>query len=92
MAVPPFEPEISVYGRFRPGEGGGEQDGRRRCLRVGAFPEPGSGDGADGEGRHDEHQVAADRGVEPDLALVEAEVVLGELEALLSPISGAPLP
>ena len=53
---------------------------RRRCLGIGAVPELGGGDGADGEGGHDEHEVAADRGVEPGLALVEPEVVLPELE------------
>ena len=39
-------------------------------------PEPGGGDGADGEGGHDQDEVAADRGVEAGLALVQAEVVL----------------
>jgi hypothetical protein len=39
---------------------------------------------ADSEGGHDEHEVAADRGVEPGLALVQAEVVLPELEIFFS--------
>ena len=54
---------------------------RWRCLGPGAIPELGGGDGADGEGGHDEHEVAADRGVEPCLALVQAEVVLPRLES-----------
>jgi hypothetical protein len=40
----------------------------------------GCGDGADGQGGHDEHEVAADRGVEPGLALVRAGVILSEVE------------
>jgi hypothetical protein len=65
--------------------------GGRRCLGVGAVPELGGGDCADGEGGHDEHEVAADRGVEPGLALVQAEVVLSEFESffnrpLLTPV------
>jgi len=55
--------------------------GGRRCLGAGAVPELGGGDGADSEGGHDEYEVAADRGVEPRLALVQAEVVLPELES-----------
>ena len=58
-------------------------DGRRR-LGAGAVPEPGGGNSADGEGGHDEHEVAEDRGVEPGLALVQAEVVLSELESFFS--------
>ena len=51
-----------------------------RCLGVGAVLQQRGGDGADGEGGHDEHGVAGDRGVEPGLALVKAEAVLAELE------------
>jgi hypothetical protein len=40
--------------------------GRRRCLAIGGVPELCSRDGADGEGGHDEHEMAADRGVEPE--------------------------
>jgi hypothetical protein len=58
--------------------------GGRRCLGTGAFPELGGGDGADRESGHDQHGVPQDRGVEPGLALVEAEAALSELEALLS--------
>jgi hypothetical protein len=57
--------------------------GGRRCLAIGGVPELCSRDGADGEGGHDEHEMAADRGVEPGLALVQAEVVLPELESFL---------
>jgi hypothetical protein len=55
--------------------------GGRWRLGAGAVAELGGGDGADGEGGHDEHEVAADGGVEPCLALVQAEVVLSELES-----------
>jgi len=44
-------------------------------LDVGAAPEQGGGDGADGQGGHDQHGVPGDRGVEPDLGLIEAEGV-----------------
>ena len=58
--------------------------GRRGSLGVGAVLELGGGDGADGEGGHDEDDVAEDRGVEAGLALVQAEAALAELEGLLS--------
>lgn len=48
---------------------------------VGAVAE--LGDGADGEGGHDQYGVSADRGVEAGLALVESELVLAELEIFL---------
>jgi hypothetical protein len=59
-----------------------------RCARwwrlgIGAVGEVGSGDRADREGGHDQHRMPLDRGVEPRLALVQAEVVLAELEILL---------
>jgi hypothetical protein len=38
------------------------------------------GDGADGEGGHDQDGVPGDRGVETDLGLVEPEAVFAELE------------
>ena len=47
------------------------------------FLQLGGGDGADREGGHDEHEVAQDRGVEPGLALVQAEAALPELESFL---------
>ena len=59
--------------------------GGRRRLGAGAVPELGGGDGADGEGGHDEHEVAADRGVEPRLALVQPETVLAEFESFFNP-------
>ena len=65
--------------------------GGRRCLGAGAVPELGGGDGADSEGGHDEHEVAADRGVEPCLALVQAEVVLSEFESFFNPPPMMPL-
>ena len=55
----------------------------RRCLGVGPVPELRGGHGADGQGRHDQHEVAEDRGIEPGLALVQAEAVLPELEIFL---------
>ena len=51
---------------------------------VDAPPELGGGDGTGRERGHDEDEVAADRGVEAGLALVEAEVVLPELESFLN--------
>ena len=69
--------QAGVGGRFVVGPGG------RRGLAVGAFAQPGGGDGADGEGGHDQDQVPQDRGVEPGLALVEPEAALAELEAFL---------
>jgi hypothetical protein len=43
---------------------------------AGAVFEQGGSDGADREGGHDQHGVPADRGVEPDLRLVQPEAVL----------------
>ena len=57
------------------------RDGRRG-LGIGAVAQQGGGDGADRQGGHDQHDVAGDRGVEPGLALVQAEAVLAELEIL----------
>jgi len=50
------------------------------CLAAGAGAEQGGGDRADREGGHDQHDVAQDGGVEPGLALVQAEAVLPEFE------------
>lgn len=68
-----------------PGSGGGGWLGLAGGgrLGVGAVPELGGGYGADREGGHDEDDVPEDRGVEASLALVEAEVVLAELESFL---------
>jgi hypothetical protein len=57
--------------------------GWRRGPGVGAAAEQGGGDGADGQGSHDQHGVPGDRGIEADLGLVQPEAVLAELEALL---------
>src|SRR5216683_1914054 len=54
-----------------------------RRLGIGAVLEQGGGDGADRQGGHDQDGVPGDRGVEPDLGLVQPEVVLAELEVLL---------
>ena len=58
--------------------------GRAAAPRCRCGPELGGGDGADREGGHDQHGVPQDRGVGPGLALVQAEGVLAELEALLN--------
>jgi hypothetical protein len=42
-------------------------------LGIGAVGQQRGGDGADGQGGHDQHGVAGDGGVEPGLALIEAE-------------------
>ena len=57
---------------------------RGGCLGTGAAAEQGGGDGADREGGHDQHDVAQDRGVEPRLALVQAEAVFPEFEIFFS--------
>jgi probable F420-dependent oxidoreductase len=56
----------------------------RRGHAVCAVFELGGSDGADRQGGHDQYEVAQDRGVQPCLALVEAEAVLPELEILLA--------
>ena len=53
-------------------------------LGIGAVAEQRGGDGADCERCHDEHRVPGDRGIQPDLRLVQAEAVLPELEGLLA--------
>ncbi len=57
---------------------------RRRGLGIGAVLQMGGGDGADRQGRHDQHDVTLDRGIEAGLALVQAEAVLPEPEILLN--------
>jgi hypothetical protein len=57
--------------------------GRRWCLGAGAAAEQRGGDGADGQGCHDQHRVPGNRGVEADLGLVQPEAVLAELKVLL---------
>jgi hypothetical protein len=46
------------------------------CLGIGAVAEQRGGDRADGQGGHDQHGVPGDRGVEPDLGLIEPEAAL----------------
>jgi hypothetical protein len=53
-------------------------------LGIGAAPEQGGGDGADGQGGHDQHGVPGDRGVKPDLGLIQPEGVLAGPESLFS--------
>jgi hypothetical protein len=53
---------------------------RSGCLGVGAGAEQGGGDSADGHGGHDQHGVPGDRGIQPDLGLVEPEAVRTEFE------------
>src|SRR5258708_1109195 len=63
---------------------GGGRAGMRRQGRLcgGLVFQQGGGDGADGQGGHDQDGVPQDRVVEADLGLVEAEAVLAELEIL----------
>jgi hypothetical protein len=79
-------PDLRDGQRDHPGFGGGRLIGPdwRRGLGIGAVAEQRSGHGADRQGGHDQHDVAGDRGVEPGLALVEAEAVLAELEIFFS--------
>src|ERR1035437_2987843 len=44
---------------------------RSGCLGVGAVAEQGGGDGADREGGHHQDGVPGDRGIQPDLGLVQ---------------------
>jgi hypothetical protein len=50
------------------------------CCRL---AHGGGGDGANGHGCHGEDEVAFEGRVEPDLAVVESEVVLADLEIFL---------
>ena len=54
------------------------------CLGAGAAAEQGGGDGADGQGGHDQHGVPGDRVIQADLGLVESEAVLPETEIFLA--------
>ena len=49
-------------------------------LAAGAAAEQGGGDGADGQGGHDQDGVPGDCGIQADLGLVGPEPVLAELE------------
>jgi hypothetical protein len=69
---------------IRPGSGGGCSSavvGEDRDWRTG-FRVCG-GDRADGERGHGEHDMPQMGGVEPNLGMVESEVVFGELKPLL---------
>ena len=75
---------------FDLGDGQGDESGVGGWLFIRAVRQDrlgclGSlfGDGADGEGGHGEHDVAIQSGVVADLAVIEPEVVLAELEVLL---------
>jgi hypothetical protein len=48
-------------------------------LGAGAAAQQRGGNGADGQGGHDQDGVPGDRGVEADLGLVEPEAALAEL-------------
>ena len=76
-------PDLPDAERDEAGVGGrrGIRAGGRRRLAVGAVPEPGGSDGADCESGHDQHDMAQDCGVEPGLALVQAEAPFSQLEA-----------
>jgi len=79
-------PDFRDGQRDHPGLGGGRliRAGWWWCLAVGAVFEQGGGGGADDQGGHDQHEVAGDGGVEADLGLIQAEVVLAELEFFLN--------
>jgi hypothetical protein len=82
-------PDLADGERDEAGVGGRgvARTGRRGGLGVSAFPEQRGGDGADREGCHDQHDVPGDRGVEPGLALVQAEAALaGDLSPACPPI------
>ena len=67
-------------------------DGRWR-LAAGTVFEQGGGDDADRERGHDQHGVPGDRVIQADLRLIQAEVVLAELEALFDwPSEPGPCP
>jgi hypothetical protein len=72
--------------RDHPGVGGRGlvREYRGGCLGAGAAAQQGGGDGADGQGGHDQDGVPGDRGVQADLGLVEPEAVLPELEIFFS--------
>ena len=57
--------------------------GRWWCEGVGDRAQRGGGDRAGSQGDHRENEVAQQGGVEPDLAVVQAEVVLADLEVFL---------
>jgi len=79
-------PDLADSERDQPGVSGRRVvwPGRRWRLCAGPVSEAGGCDRADRQGGHDQHDMAEDRGVEPGLALVQAEAALGELEALLN--------
>ena len=65
-------PDLRNGQRDHPGIGGRRlirPDGRRH-LGIGAVFEQRGGDGADRQGGHHQHDMACDRDIEPDLALV----------------------
>ena len=72
--------------RDHPGAGWWQLAGpdRWRGLGVSAFPQLRGGGGADSQGRHDQHGVPGDGGVEADLGLIQPEAVLAGLETLLN--------
>ena len=57
---------------------------RQRRPGISAVAQQGCGDGADGQGGHDQHGVPGDRGVEPGLALVQPEAALPRSEVLFN--------
>jgi hypothetical protein len=72
-------PDLGVVSGIFPGSGGGRclvRGDRGRSLGIGAVPELGGGDSADRQGGHDQHDVTQDCGMQPALALVQAEAVL----------------
>ena len=78
-------PDLADGQRDEAGLGGrrGVRAGGRRGRGAGAVTESRGGDCADREGGHNQHDVPQYRGLEPGLALVQAEAALSQLEALL---------
>ena len=69
-----------------PGSAGGGWSGRTGAgARVSVrSAQQGGGDGADGQGGHGQHGVPGDRGVEPDLGLVQPEQSFPDSEIFFS--------
>jgi hypothetical protein len=100
VAASPGEPSGGGAGQGRMGEQpGGLGDGQRSHSRIGGqglvWPdrggcpcagaaEQGGCDGAYGQGGHDQHSVPGDRGMQPDLGLIEPEAAFPGSEILFN--------
>jgi hypothetical protein len=92
MSVPPSWPKTGVllvgWRAAERGEHAADLVRRRREGAV-AIGEVGAGDGEPGQGEHAEGDVPVPGLVEADLVVVEADLVLADLEALLHAPSGS---